>query len=58
MGNRRIGRRRLDTHFINLEKLETPDYVWCIAESEKHGLNFFSCAKNKHTMHCSGDHGF
>jgi len=43
---------------INLEKLETPDYVWCIAESEKHGLNFFSCAKNKHTMHCSGDHGF
>lgn len=33
-------------------------YVWCTAESEHYGLNFFSTAYNKITNHFSGDHGF
>lgn len=33
-------------------------YVWCTAESEHIGLNFFSVAYNKITNHFSGDHGF
>ena len=38
--------------------VKQPNYVWCTAESDKHGLNFYTCAQNKQTNHCSGDHGF
>tara|TARA_B100001245_G_C22867969_1_gene417446 strand:+ start:109 stop:1629 length:1521 start_codon:yes stop_codon:yes gene_type:complete len=43
---------------VNFDKIKKPSYVWCTAESDKHGLNFYSCARNKTTKHCSGDHGF
>ncbi len=43
---------------IDIKNKEGPSYVWCTVESEKHGLNFYSCARNKQTKHCSGDHGF
>jgi hypothetical protein len=32
--------------------------IWCTAESEQHGVNFFSVAYNKLTNNFSGDHGF
>jgi hypothetical protein len=38
--------------------INEPKSIWCIVESEKHGLNFFSVTHNKESNHCSGDHGF
>ena len=43
---------------IDIKNKEKPSYIWCTVESENHGLNFYSCARNKNTKHCSGDHGF
>lgn len=33
-------------------------YIWCMMESEKPGLNFYTVSYNKKTKHCSGEHGF
>lgn len=42
-----------------LDKLEKKiRNIWCVAESEHHGVNFFSIAYNKNTNNFSGDHGF
>jgi len=40
------------------KNLKEHKYVWLTAESENHGINFFSVSFNKNTMYCSGDHGF
>jgi len=34
------------------------EYVWCTAESDHFGLNFFSACFDKTTNNFSGDHGF
>ena len=38
--------------------MNEPKNIWCVVESEKYGLNFFSVTCNKESNHCSGDHGF
>ena len=38
--------------------MNEPKNIWCVVESEKYGLNFFSVTCNKDSNHCSGDHGF
>ena len=38
--------------------VKEPKNIWCVIESEKYGLNFFSVTCNKESNHCSGDHGF
>ena len=38
--------------------MNEPKIIWCVVESEKYGLNFFSVTCNKESNHCSGDHGF
>ena len=57
VNNKTLLEHSLDA-FQNFDKIKKPSYVWCTAESDKHGLNFYSCARNKTTKHCSGDHGF
>ena len=44
--------------FKEFTDYDIPQYVWCNAESENHGLNFFACTYNTQTKHSSGDHGF
>jgi hypothetical protein len=41
-----------------IKDLNEQKYIWLTAESENHGINFFSVSFNKNTMYCSGDHGF
>ena len=44
--------------FKEFTDYDLPQYIWCSAESENYGLNFFACTYNTQTKHCSGDHGF
>jgi len=44
--------------FKEFTDYDLPQYVWCSAESENYGLNFFACTYNIQTKHSSGDHGF
>ena len=43
---------------ISDHTMNEPKSIWCIVESEKQGLNFFSVTHSKESNHCSGDHGF
>ena len=42
----------------DLKNSNNTEYIWCTAESDHFGLNFFSACYNTITNNFSGDHGF